>query len=100
VQLAVDKNSSTASQGAGVLHVIGQPPNDGQTSERATILVTKSHHIYEVAKYQRDGDLLVFQDIQGRKGGVYVNEVDWRMTTGMTMEAQSGDKVLTAPQTN
>ena len=100
VQLAVDNNFSTAGQGAGGLHDIGQPPNNGQTSETATILVTKSHHIYEVAKYQRDGDLLMFQDTQGRKGGVYVDEVDWRKTTGMTMEARSGDKLLTAPQTN
>jgi hypothetical protein len=99
VQLAVDKNSSTASQGAEGLHLIGQPPSNGHTSETATVLVTKSHHIYEVAKYQRDGDLLMFQDTQGRKGGVYVNEVDWRMTTGMTMEAHSGDKLPTA-QTN
>jgi hypothetical protein len=98
MQLAVDKNSSTASQSAG-LHLIGQPPSNGHTSETATVLVTKSHHIYEVAKYQRDGDLLMFQDTQGRKGGVYVNEVDWRMTTGMTMEAHSGDKLPTA-QTN
>src|SRR6202163_199288 len=100
VQLAADKSASTASQSAGFLHVIGQPPNNGQTSERATILVTKSNQIYEVAKYHRDGDLLMFQDTQGRKGGVYVNGVDWRKTTGMTMEAQSGDKLLTAPQTN
>src|ERR1700730_18139572 len=98
--MAVDKNSSTASQGAGGLHVIGQPPSNGQTSEPATILVTKSHHIYEVAKYQRDGDLLMFLDTQGRQGWVYVNDVDWRMTTGMTMEAHSGDKLLTAAQTN
>jgi hypothetical protein len=79
------------------MRVIGQPPNNGQTSERSTILVTKSNQIYEeVANYQRDGNLLMFQDTQGRKGGVDVNEVDWRKTTGMTTEARSGDKPLIA----
>lgn len=100
MQLAVEKSASTASQDAGIMRVIGQPPNNGQTSERSTILVTKSNQIYEVAKYQRDGDLLMFQDTQGRKGGVDVNEVDWRKTTGMTTEARSGDKPLIARQTN
>lgn len=99
MQLAVEKSAST-SQDAGIMQVIGQPPNNGQTSERATILVTKSNQIYEVAKYQRDGDLLMFQDTQGRKGGVEVNEVDWRKTTGMTTEARSGNNPLITRQTN
>ena len=100
IHLAVEKSATTASQDAGIMQVIGQPPNNGQTSERSTILVTKSNQIYEVAKYQRDGDLLMFQDTQGRKGGVDVNEVDWRKTTGMTTEARSWDKPLIARQTN
>jgi hypothetical protein len=77
-----------------------QPPNNGQTSGRFTLLVTKSSQIYEVAKYQRNGDLLMFQDTQGRKGGVDVNEVDWRRTTGITTEARSGDNPLIGRQTN
>lgn len=77
----------------------GQPDN-GQTNDRRTILVTKSNQIYEVAKYHRDGDLLMFVDTEGRKGGVDINEVDWRKTTGMTMEARSGDAAVIARQTN
>ncbi len=100
MQQAVERSASTASQNAGIMQVIGQPPNNGQTSDRSTILVTKSNQIYEVARYQRDGDLLMFQDAQGRKGGVDVNEVDWRKTTGMTTEARSADKPLIARQTN
>jgi hypothetical protein len=100
MQLAVEKSASTASQNAGIMQVIGQPSNNGRISERSTILVTKSNQIFEVAKYKRDGDLLMFQDSQGRKGGVDVNEVDWRKTTGMTTETRSGDKPLIAPQTN
>jgi len=86
MQLTVEKTASTASVA---------PAND-----RATILVLKSNETYEVAKYQRDGDLLMFQDTQGRKGGVDVNEVDWRRTTGMTSAARSADKPLLSRQTN
>jgi hypothetical protein len=86
MQLTVEKTASTASVA---------PAND-----RATILVLKSNETYEVAKYQRDGDLLMFQDTQGRKGGVDVNEVDWRRTTGMTSAARSVDKTLLSRQTN
>ena len=94
IHLAVQKSASTASESAEAMQVIGQQPNNGQTSERSTILVTKSNQIYEVAKYHRDGDLLMFQDTEGRKGGVDVNEVDWRKTTGMTTEVRSADKSL------
>jgi len=100
IPLAVEKTASTASQDARFMQVSAQPPDIGQTAERSTVLVTKSNHIYEVAKYQRDGDLLMFVDVQGRKGGVDINEVDWRRTTGMTTEARSGDKPLIAPQSN
>jgi hypothetical protein len=100
MQLAVEKGASTASENAGTMQVLGQQPNNGLTTERATILVTKSNQIYEVAKYQRDGDLLMFLDTQGRKGGVDVNDVDWRKTTGMTTEARSAEKPLIARQLN
>jgi len=76
------------------------PPAERQTIERRTLIVLKSSETYEVAKYQRDGDLLMFEDTQGRKGGVDVNEVDWRRTTGMTSAARSADKPLLSRQTN
>jgi hypothetical protein len=76
------------------------PPADRQTMERHTVLVLKSSETYEVTRYQRDGDLLMFQDVQGRKGGVDVSEVDWRKTTEMTTAARSADKPLLARQTN
>jgi hypothetical protein len=92
MQLAVEKSASTASESAEAMQVIEQQSNGGRTGQRSTLLVTKSNQIYEVAKYQRDGDLLMFQDTQGRKGGVDVNEVDWRRTTGMTTEVRSADR--------
>jgi hypothetical protein len=100
MHLAVEKSASTASENIGTMQMLGQSANNRQTSDRSTILVTKSNQIYEVAKYKRDGDLLMFQDTQGRKGGVDVNEVDWRKTTGMTTETRSGDRPLIASQTN
>jgi hypothetical protein len=100
MRLAVEKSASTASENSGTMQVLAQPPNNRQTSDRSTILVTKSNQTYEVAKYKRDGDLLMFQDTQGRKGGVDVSEVDWRKTTGMTTETRSGDRPLIARQTN
>jgi hypothetical protein len=100
MRLAVEKSASTANENGGTMQIPAKPPNNRLTSDRSTILVTKSNQIYEVAKYKRDGDLLIFQDTQGRKGGVDVNEVDWRKTTGMTTETRSGDKPLIASQTN
>src|SRR6202166_1125123 len=49
-----------------------------QAGERFTMVVLKSNQMIEVTKYHRDGDLLMFEDLQGRKGSVGVNEVDWR----------------------
>jgi hypothetical protein len=68
--------------------------------ERVTILALKSDVTYEVTKYQRDGDLLMFVDAQGRKGGVDVNDVDWRKTSEMTAAARSADMPLLSRQTN
>jgi hypothetical protein len=100
MHLAALKNASTATENAASRRILVTPSNNGQASERLTILVTKSNQNYEVAKYKRDGDLLMFEDTQGRKGGVDINEIDWRKTTGMTMEARSGDTAVIARQTN
>jgi len=100
MQQAVEKSASTAGETAATMQVTGQPPISRQTSERITLLVTKANQMYEVVRYQRDGDLLMFQDTQGRTGGVDVNEVDWRRTTGMTGEVRSADKPLISRQSN
>jgi len=111
VQLAVQTSaipqSETAASGpmttngnAEVLQIAAPQPGETQTIERLTILVLKSNETYEVTKYQRDGDLLMFVDTQGRKGGVDVNEVDWRKTTQMTSAVHAGDKMLLSRQTN
>ncbi len=89
-----------ASEIAENAQVIASQAGERQTIERRTVLVLKSSETYEVTKYQRDGDLLMFVDTQGRKGGVDVNEVDWRKTSEMTGAARSGDQTLLSRQTN
>lgn len=66
-------------------------PSVQQAAERFTILVLKSNQEIEVTKYKRDGDLLMFLDMQGRKGSVSFGDVDWRKTTEMTSEVRSVD---------
>lgn len=91
---------TTASKSAESVQVIVTQPGERETIERLTVLVLKSSQTYEVTKYQRDGDLLMFVDTQGRKGGVDVNEVDWRKTSEMTAAVRSGDQRLLSRQTN
>jgi hypothetical protein len=111
MQLAAQPNTTMGSEtvatepmamtgNAGVVQITAPQPGETQAIERLTILVLKSNETYKVTKYQRDGDLLMFVDTQGRKGGVDVNEVDWRKTTQVTSAAHSGDKMLLSRQTN
>lgn len=71
-----------------------------QASERFTILVLKSNQEIEVTKFRRDGDLLMFQDTQGRKGSVDVGNVDWRKTSEMTEQVRSVDTGTAALRVN
>ena len=91
---------TTTSKSAESVQVIVPQPGERQTIERRTVLVLKSSQTYEVNKYQRDGDLLMFVDTQGRKGGVDVNEIDWRKTSEITGAVRSGDQTLLSRQTN
>ena len=67
---------------------------------RVTTLVLKSNAIYEVSKYRVNGDVLEFEELNGTKGAVDVNDVDWRKTTEMTSEVRSVDLPVLARQTN
>jgi len=48
---------------------------------RSTILVLKSNETYTLSRYRRDGDVLVFEQLDGSKGVVDMDLVDWRKTT-------------------
>jgi hypothetical protein len=111
MQLAVEKhvnpNSETpaiapmaAVETAGDLQISERQPTELQSNRRSTILVLKSNQIYEVTEYHRNGDVLMFRDLQGRKGGVDVKDVDWRKTSEMTAQVLSIDAPLVSRQTN
>jgi hypothetical protein len=85
---------------SGTLIIAPPQPGEVKTMTRVTILAVKSGETYEVTKYQRDGDLLMFQDAEGRKGGVGVNEVDWRRTSEMTAAARASESPLPPRQSN
>lgn len=48
---------------------------------RCTILVLKSNETFTLSKYRRNGDVLVFEELDGTKGAVDMDLVDWRKTT-------------------
>lgn len=45
------------------------------------LLVLKSNQIFEVSKYRIDGDILMFEQPDGTRGGVDLGQVDWKKTT-------------------
>ncbi len=111
MQLAVEKRAGSKSETqpngpmaavetAGDMQITERQPIEPQSSRRFTILVLKSNQIYEVTEYRRDGDLLMFRDLQGRKGGVDVKDVDWRKTSEMSAQVLSVDAPLLSRQTN
>lgn len=53
----------------------------GTLPARCTILVLKSSETFVLSKYRRFGDVLVFEQVDGTKGAVDLDLVDWRKTT-------------------
>ena len=96
MQLLTDRRAPVTTEAGNVV----APPAVQQTTERFTILVLKSNQEIEATKYKRDGDLLMFQDTQGRKGSVAVGDIDWRKTSAMTGEVKSVDTRAAALATN
>lgn len=76
------------------------PAVGGEPVARVTTLVLKSNAIYEVSKYRVNGDVLEFVELNGTRGAVDVNDVDWRKTTEMTSQVRSVDLPVLARQTN
>jgi hypothetical protein len=70
----------------------GPAPTVGaEPASRFTTLVLKSNEIYEVKKYRIDGNVLLFQQLDGTKGAIDVDQVDWRQTTEMAQAVRSVD---------
>jgi hypothetical protein len=97
---APQTNGNGIQLASGTLVINPPQPGEVKTMTRVTILAVKSGETYEVTKYQRDGTLLMFLDAEGRKGGVDVNEVDWRKTSEMTAAARASEKPVISRQTN
>ena len=55
-------------------------PGAGKLPIRCTILVLKSDETFTLTKYKRFGDVLVFEQLDGTKGAVDLDLVDWRKT--------------------
>ncbi|HXY14919.1 MAG TPA: hypothetical protein VEI26_10515 [Terriglobales bacterium] len=73
VEPALEKRIASAESLASIANA--------QPRIRSTILVLKSNETFTLSKYRRDGDLLVFEQLDGTKGAVNMNLVDWRRTT-------------------
>ena len=61
----------------------------GKPTIRHTILVLKSDETFEVSKYRIDGEVLLFEQLDGTRGAVDVDQVDWKKTTESTSLARS-----------
>ena len=111
MQLAVAKSVSNSVRQpaeltqASAVRPLAQPtvveqPREVQASDRFTILVLNSNQVIEVAKYHREGDYLIIQDLQGYSGSVDVKTIDWIKTSEMTGRLRSVDTQLPARQLN
>jgi hypothetical protein len=67
---------------------------------RMTTLVLKTNEVYEVTKYQINGDVLLYQDLAGKQGVMTVNQVDWKKTTELSSAVRSADLAARAAQIN
>jgi hypothetical protein len=69
-------------------------------SEHFTLLVLNSNQIIEVAKYHRDGDLLIITDNRGVTGSLDMSTVNWLRTSEMTNSVRSVDNPQLTRQLN
>lgn len=101
VRSVATTNEPTATAPTNTIVGNANPQSTEQLSvDRYTILVLKSNQILEVMKYHRDRELLMFQDTQGRKGSVNMDEVDWRKTSEVTSAVRSADSMPFSRQVN
>jgi hypothetical protein len=72
---------------ASVTEITSNSSDSPQMSpSHVVMLVLNTHETYEVSKYRINGDVLTFEQLDGTKGGVDLNQVDWRKTSEMTSE--------------
>ncbi|HKW32324.1 MAG TPA: hypothetical protein VJN92_04940 [Candidatus Acidoferrum sp.] len=66
-------------------------PSTWKPPVRSTILVLKSNDTFTLSKYERVGGVLVFEELDGTKGAVEMNLVDWRRTTERNQLPQTNE---------
>lgn len=71
-----------------------------QPNTRLTLLVLKSNQVLEVTKYRIDSGVVIYQQLDGKRGALDSDQIDWRQTTQMTSEVRSVDLPVAARQTN
>jgi hypothetical protein len=64
----------------------GSPDKPPANASRVIILVLKTHETYELSKYRVNGDVLTFEQVDGTRGAVDLDQVDWRKTSELTSE--------------
>jgi hypothetical protein len=60
----------------------------------------KSGETFEARAYQIDGEVLSFEELDGAKGPVDINQVDWRKTTEITAHLRTVETPAVASQVN
>jgi hypothetical protein len=58
-------------------------------AEHLTMLVLNTNQVIQVAKYYRDGDLLVITDSQGQTGSLTMDRINWLKTSALTSDVRS-----------
>jgi hypothetical protein len=53
------------------------------------VLVLKTLESYAASTYRIHGDFLTFEQVDGTKGAVDLNQVDWRKTIEMTSQLRA-----------
>lgn len=95
--IAVIDNNAAASGTAATSAYFAQPAAmqlpASQSNDHCTMLVLKSNLAYEVVRYHRDGDQLIFQDADGAEDSVDAKDVDWLRTAQMTAALRSSAAV-------
>ena len=76
------------------------PSAPTEPAVRMTVLVLKSNEVLEVGKYRIDNGVVLYQGLDGKKGAVDSNQINWRQTTQMTAQVRSVDLPALARSTN
>jgi hypothetical protein len=99
-QIGAASSLGVTTSTATTMPVATLPVGVAQGSEHFTMLVLNSNQVIEVAKYHRDGDLLIITDSHGVTGSIEMSAVNWLRTSEMTNSVRSVDTLPLTRQLN